>query len=200
MKTIRRAAAIGSILIHLALLGVLNLLVWKPMPQQREQAVVELDWAAARPSSTARAEDSRRNQGPPRPRKVQPPATALSGQASVPQDSLLVQTQKDSEPDFERQFFGDSLYSILQRYPELKPMVLQELLVRNVQAYDSLAAVKRVIAEALAPYREMSDAERAARANMKRFGYAQNPNQAPAIPGNIPIGAIMMYLIQLLTR
>jgi hypothetical protein len=200
VNTLRRRAAIGSILIHLVLLGVLSLIVWKPMPQQHEQVVVELDWAAARPSGTARAEDSRRNQGASRPQKVRPPETALSGQTIVAQDSLLVEAQKDSEPDPERQFFGDSLYTILRRYPELKPIILQELLVRNVQAYDSLAAVKRVIAEALAPYLEMSDAERAARANMKRFGYAQNPYQAPAIPGNIPIGAIVMYLLQLLTR
>ncbi len=200
MNTIRRHATIGSVLIHLVLLGVLSLLVEKPMPRQHEQVVVELDWATARPSSTARAEDSRRNQGASRARKVQPPEAALTGQPSVPRDSLFVETQDDVEPDPVRQFFGDSLYTILQQYPELKPIILQELLVQNVQAYDSLAAVKRVIADALAPYLEMSDAERAARANMKRFGYAQNPYQAPAIPGNIPIGAIMMFLIQLLTR
>ncbi len=200
MKSYRRLAAVGSILIHLMVLVGLSVLLWKPAPLQREQVVVELEWRAFAPRISTRPDSPYRNQRQPRPQNVQPPVAARSGQAIVPRDSLLGEARKDSEPHPDRQFFGDTFYGILQKYPELKPIILQELLARNVQAYDSLAAVEKQIAEALAPYLDMSDAERAARANMKRFGYARNPYQAPAIPGNIPISAIVMYLVQLLTR
>jgi hypothetical protein len=200
MKSYRRLAAVGSILIHLMVLVGLSVLFWKPAPQQRDQAVVELQWNVSPPRISTRPDRPYRNQRQPRPENVQPPVAALSDQAIVPRDSLLGEAQKESKPDPDRQFFGDTLYGILQEYPELKPVVLQQMLVQNIQAYDSLATVEKQIAEALAPYLEMSDAERAARANMKRFGYARNPYQAPAIPGNIPISAIVMYLVQLLTQ
>jgi hypothetical protein len=132
---------------------------------------------------------------------VQPPKELFSEQVIVPRDSLAMgEVLRESGVDVERQFFGDTLYSILQKYPQLKPVVLQQMLARGVEAYDSLATLRQQIAQALAPYIEMSDAERAARANMKRFGYARNPHHVQAIPDNIPISAIVMYLIQLLTQ
>lgn len=205
MKSYRWLAAVGSILIHLVLLGGLRSLLWQSPPPVRNEVelLVEFGSLAQKKVEFVRQPLVRkqpRKQLIPRPAS---PVVVSPGQVQVivPRDSLLAEEfLRDSVADAERQFFGDTLYGILQKYPGLKPALLQELLVQHVPAYDSLATLRKQIAEALAPYLEMSDAERAARANMKRFGSAQNPHHVQAIPGNIPISAMIMYLIQLLTQ
>lgn len=203
MKSYRRLAAVGSILTHLLVLAVLGLLSWQPSPSVREEVEVLVEFgpfAEKSIESVPRPLARRQPSEQPIFRPASPVAVG-PGQVIVPRDSLLAEKfLRDSVVDAERQFFGDTLYGILQKYPELKSAILQELLVQHVPAYDSLATLRKQIAEALAPYLEMSDAERAARANMKRFGTAQNPHHVQAIPGNIPITAIIMYLIQLLTQ
>lgn len=201
MTSSRRLAAVGSILIHLLLLAGLSLLVWQPLRPVRDEVELLLEF---RSQAQKNVEPASRPHGKRQSRKMvipksTPPVVASPGQAIAPRDSLLFEEPpRGTVDDAARQFFGDSLYGILQKYPGLKSLVLQELLVRQVPAYDSLATLRKQIAEALAPYLDMSDAERSARANMKRFGTAHNPLQAPAIPGNIPISAIILFLIDML--
>lgn len=201
MKSYRRLAAVGSILTHLLVLAVLGLLSWQPSPSVREEVEVLVEFGSfAEKSIESAPRPPARKQ--PRKQPISRPASPVAvgpGQVIVPSDSLLAEEfLRDPVADAERQFFGDTLYGILQKYPELRPVVLQELLVQHVPAYDSLATLRKQIAEALAPYLEMSDAERAARANMKRFGTAHNPFQPPGIPGNIPISAIILFLMNML--
>lgn len=130
----------------------------------------------------------------------QPIASDIKGVETVPERSLVEEPAREEFEDIEKNFFGDSLYSILQEHPELKPLVLGQMLVQHVPAKDSLETIREQIAQALKPYAEMSEGERVARANMKRFGTARNPYQAQAIPGNIPISDIIRFLIQLLSK
>lgn len=200
MKSYRRYAAVVSILAHAVALGGLSLILWQPVPKQSEDVIVYLEPPPGAPKvglTIPRRQQARASHTA----ETQPLVATQRVQAVAPREPLLAEAiQADTLTNPERQFLGDTLYSILQNYPQLKPTLLKQLIIQNVRAYDSLAIVERQIAEALAPYLEMSEAELAARSNMKRFGYAHNPHHVQAIPGNIPISAILFYLIHFFTQ
>lgn len=207
MKTYRRVAAAVSILVHaLLLLVVGRLILWNPLPMESGDAIVYLELRPPAPLKSIERVPKASIGKQSKARRITKeivnlPAVTSPEQAVVLRDSLVIDEAKKEEPlNPERQFFGDTLYSILQEHPELKPLVLGQMLVHYVPTRDSLETIREQIADALKPYAEMSDAERAARANMKRFGTARNPYQAPAIPNNIPISDIIRFLIQLLSK
>jgi len=98
----------------------------------------------------------------------------------------------------DRVFFGDSLYAIVKAAPHLRHLVLRQMLVENVPTTDTLAVLRKQLAEAMLPYINMSEVERQARFHMKVFGTATNPMRPGPIPGNIPITDILRALIELL--
>jgi hypothetical protein len=129
--------------------------------------------------------------------KSKSPTAVNSGNVVISSDSVSGSGLQSAEPGgVEREFFGESLYDILKEHPELKTLVLQQMLVARIETpKDSLAELRQQIALALVPFAGKTDIERAARANMKRFGSATNPYQAHMIPNNIPISEIIFFLI-----
>ncbi|MGH2567205.1 MAG: hypothetical protein ACRDGA_02620 [Bacteroidota bacterium] len=199
-RTTYRAYAIGfSIVAHALVLLVGKFLFIESKMGRQEFVIVDFSRREQPPSvpptiirKQSRAGERKGGGQQIVPEKTQPveiPAISPDQPAEVSEQEVI-----------KRALFGDSLYAIVTEFPQLKPLVLKQMLVQNVQAYDSLETLRQQIALALAPYLDMSDAERAARANMKRFGYAHNPYQAQAIPGNIPISDIILFLIRLITR
>ena len=199
--TYRAYAVWCSIVVHILVLVVARFLTVQPELVVPEFVTIDIQAHTRELPPASQAEDKQ----PVESKQDTGSRDAVSPSEPLPLPPVDVPAITPVEPAamselemIDRVFFGDSLYAIVKAAPHLRSLVLRQMLVENVPTTDTLAVLRKQLAEAMLPYINMSEAERQARFHMKVFGTATNPMRPGPIPGNIPITDILRALIELL--